>query len=223
MLGGANRSLRPMTEVKQKFANFPDAALKVAIGANINAGTSKTLTRMSIGTYEMSFTQQEKGTATCEAVRVALNTLARSKSMQASAEASRDFLAAITAQNAEQRYQAWVTTPFEPTQANHIVWAKYTELSGEQKVGVAFKLANSFSVDDVLGILKTAEKNAVKLEPGDAFTLKGNPPPRFQKKKPAEGGAPAGDASSGLHGATGARTLAPGCAPIAVAAWSKNS
>ncbi len=186
-----------MTEVKQKFANFPDAALKVVIGANINASTTKTLTRMSIGTYEMSFTQQEKGSATSEAARTALNQLARAKGMQASAEASRDFIAALTAQNAEHRYQIWVTTPFEPTQANHIVWAKYAELGGEQKVGVAFKLANSFSIDDMLGILKTAEKNAVKLAAGEPYTLKGNPPPRFQKKKPAEGGAPAagGEAS----------------------------
>ena len=39
------------------YANFPERELKVVIGANINAVSTKTLRRMSIGTYEMSFVQ----------------------------------------------------------------------------------------------------------------------------------------------------------------------
>ncbi len=96
----------------------------------------------------------------------------------------RDYLTASAARTPSRSTEVWVTTPFEPTQANHIVWAKYAEVGGEQKVGVAFKLANSFSVDDVLGILKTAEKNAVKLGAGEPCTLKErNPPPRFQEEE----------------------------------------
>lgn len=194
MLGGSRRTLPPMTEAKPRYANFPERDLKVLIGPNINAATTKTLTRMSIGTYEMSFTQQEKGTATAEAARQAIQGLARPLGMQVSSEASRDFLAVLSASNAEHRYQVWVTTPFEPTQANHIVWGKYSELTGDRKVGVAFKLANTFSSDDIANILRTAQKNAVKLDAGEPFTLKGNPPPRFQKKKTDD--APTADAPS---------------------------
>jgi len=172
-----------MSDAKPKLANFPERDLKVEIGQNINAATTKTLTRMSIGTYEMSFIQQEKGTATAESARQALNALARALGMKMASEPSRDFITSLSATNAEHKYNVWVTTPFEPTQANHIVWAKYAELEGEKKVGVAFKLANTFSADDVANIIRAAQKNAIKLAPGDAFTLKGNPPPRFQKKK----------------------------------------
>ena len=45
-----------MTDAKPKYANFPTNDPKVIIGANINAATTKTLTRMSIGTYEMCST-----------------------------------------------------------------------------------------------------------------------------------------------------------------------
>jgi hypothetical protein len=182
-----------MSDAKPKFANFPERDLKVEIGQNINALTTKTLTRMSIGTYEMSFTQQEKGTATAEAARSALNGLARAMGMKMESEPSRDFVTSLSAHNLEHKYNVWVTTPFEPTQANHIVWAKYAELQGEKKVGVAFKLANTFSADDVANIIRAAQKNAIVLAPGDVFTLKGNPPPRFKKK--TEGAAPS-DASA---------------------------
>jgi hypothetical protein len=146
----------------------------------------------------MSFTQQEKGTATNEAVRLALQGHARATGMQMVSEPSREFVACHRAQNDDVRYQIWATTPFEPTQANHIIWVRYTELTGEKKTGVAFKLANAFSADDIANIMKTAVKNAVKLEAGEPFTLKGNPPPRFQKKKPAEpaGEAPAAEPSA---------------------------
>jgi hypothetical protein len=178
---------RPMSDVKPKFANFPERELKVAIGPNINAGTTKTLTRMSIGTYEMSFTQQEKGTATAEAARQAMGTLARAMGLTAASTPVRDYVSCHTAQNAEHKFMVWVTTPFEPTQANHIVWTKYVEVGGEGKVGVAFKLANAFTVDDIIAVLKKAQDNAVKLGADEPFMLKGNPPPRFQKKaKPAE-------------------------------------
>jgi hypothetical protein len=182
-----------MSDAKPKYANFPERDLKVVIGANINANTTKTLTRMSIGTYEMSFTQQEKGAATAEAARQAVSALARAMGLSASSQPSRDFICSHVAEGAEHRFQVWVTTPFEPTQANHIVWTKYVEVGGEGKVGVAFKLATAFTVDDITGVLKKAQENAVKLGAGEPFTLKGNPPPRFQKKaKPAE--APAADA-----------------------------
>ena len=182
-----------MSDDRPKYANFPERELKVVIGPNINAGTTKTLTRMSIGTYEMSFTQQEKGTATAEAARLAMGTLARAMGLTAASTPVKDYVSCHTAQSAEHKFMVWVTTPFEPTQANHIVWTKYVEVGGEGKVGVAFKLANAFSVDDIIAVLKKAQDNAIKLD-GEPFTLKGNPPPRFQKKaKPTEG-APAADA-----------------------------
>jgi hypothetical protein len=140
----------------------------------------------------MSFTQQEKGTATAECARQAMSTLARAMGMTAASTPSRDFVSCHTAESAEHKFVVWVTTPFEPTQANHIVWAKYQEIGGEGKIGIAFKLANSFSVDDIVGVLKKAQENAVKLPAGEPFTLKGNPPPRFQKKaKPTEAPADA--------------------------------
>jgi hypothetical protein len=66
------------------------------------------------------------------------------------------------------------------------VWAKYAELSGEKKVGVAFRLNTAFTVDDVGNVLRAAQKNAMVVPEGEAFVLKGNPPPRFQKKGAAE-------------------------------------
>ncbi|MBA2479796.1 MAG: hypothetical protein H0V44_03965 [Planctomycetes bacterium] len=174
-----------MTDVKPKYANFPERELKVVIGPNINASTTKTLTRMSIGTYEMSFTQQEKGTATTEATRLALSTLGRATGLTVTKEAHRDFVACFVAQNAEHKYQIWISTPFELTQAGHIVWVKYTELGSEGKIGVAFKLSTGFNADDVTNVVKAAQKAAVKLEAGEPFTIKGNPPPRFVKKTKA--------------------------------------
>ena len=172
-----------MTDSKPKYANFPERDLKVVIGANINATTLKTLTRLSIGTYEMSFLQQEKAKATNDAVKSALNSLARQANLTVTHEQSRDFVGTYVAQNAEIRYQLWVTTPFELTQAAHIIWVRYTELAGEEpKTGVAFKLATAFSADEVTNLLKTGVKNAVALPAGEPYVLKGNPPPRFQKK-----------------------------------------
>jgi hypothetical protein len=189
-----------MTDVKPKYANFPERELKVVIGPNINASTTKTLTRMSIGTYEMSFTQQEKGAATTECARLALNGLARATGLTVTTEAHRDFVACFVAQNAEHKFQVWITTPFELTQAAHIVWCKYTEAGGEAKVGVAFKLSTGFNADDVANVVKAAQKAAVKLDAGEPFTLKGNPPPRFAKKtkgaaEATADGAPAAPAS----------------------------
>ena len=42
-----------MPEKPVTYANFPERELKVVIGPNINATITKTLRRMSIGTYEM--------------------------------------------------------------------------------------------------------------------------------------------------------------------------
>lgn len=172
-----------MTDAKPKYANFPTNDLKVIIGANINAATTKTLTRMSIGTYEMSFTQIEKGKLTASAVRSAFNVMSKAQGLTLSSEASRDFVGVFTAINAEFHFQAWITTPFELTQAGHVIWILYKELAGENKVGISFKLATAFSIDDVVALVKTAQKNSVVLGEGDAYTLKGNPAPRFQKKE----------------------------------------
>lgn len=183
-----------MPEKPVTYANFPERELKVVIGPNINATITKTLRRMSIGTYEMSFVQQERGKNTADAARTALNHLAKALGLTATQEVHRDFVYGASAANAEHRFHVWVTTPFELTQSAHIIWTKYVELGGEQKVGVAFKLSTSFVCDDVEAVLKTAQKNAVVLAEGEPFTLKGNPPPRFAKKAVA---APAAEAATG--------------------------
>jgi hypothetical protein len=175
-----------MTDSKPKYANFPERDLKVVLGANIGTAILKTLTRMSIGTYEMSFLQQEKAKATNDAVKTALKLHAKAAGLTITHEPSREFVGVSVAQNAETKIQLWITTPFELTQANHIIWARFTELQGEQKIGVAFKLATAFSTDDVTNLIKAAQKNAVVVPAGEPYVLKGNPPPRFQKKAVAE-------------------------------------
>ncbi|HEX3135810.1 MAG TPA: hypothetical protein VHX44_19765 [Planctomycetota bacterium] len=174
------------------YANFPERELKVVIGANINAASTKTLRRMSIGTYEMSFVQQERGKNTADAARTAMNHLAKALGLTVTPETHRDFVYTVSAANAEHKFQLWVTTPFELTQSAHIIWTKYVELGGEAKVGVAFKLSTGFTFEDVEVVLKAAQKNAVVLPEGEPFTLKGNPPPRFAKKAVA---APAAEAA----------------------------
>jgi hypothetical protein len=181
-----------MPETKVTYANFPERELKVVIGPNINAATTKTLRRISIGTYEMSTLQAERGKVTADAARVALNHLAKAMGLTVTQESHRDYVATASAANAEHKFTVWVTTPFELTQSAHIIWAKYTELGGEKKIGVAFKLNTGFTSDDIEGVLKAAQKNAVVLPAGEPFTLKGNPPPRFVKKTAA---APAGEAA----------------------------
>jgi hypothetical protein len=183
-----------MPEIKAKYANFPERELKVVIGPNINATTTKTLSRLSIGTYEMSFVQQERGKVTADAARTAMNHLAKALGLKVTPESHRDFVCTISAANDEHKFQVWVTTPFELTQSGHIIWAKYQELTGDQKIGVAFKLATGFTFDDIETILKQSQKNAVKLAEGEPYTIKGNPPPRFAKKAAvpaAEEAAPA--------------------------------
>jgi len=175
------------------YANFPERELKVVIGANINAASTKTLRRMSIGTYEMSFVQQERGKNTADAARTAMNHLAKAMGLTVTPETHRDFVYTVSAANAEHKFQLWVTTPFELTQSAHIIWTKYVEIGGETKVGVAFKLSTGFVCEDVEAVLKAAQKNAVVLAEGEPFTLKGNPPPRFAKKTAA---APAAEAAA---------------------------
>ena len=94
-----------MPDQKVKYANFPERELKVVIGANINAASTKTLSRLSIGTYEMSFIQQERGKITGDAARTALNHVARPLGLTVSSEQSRDFVTALTAANAEHKFQ----------------------------------------------------------------------------------------------------------------------
>ena len=186
-----------MPEIKTKYANFPEYATKVVIGPNINAVTTKALGRLSIGTYEMSFVQQERGAATSEAARIALTHIARPLGLAVTSESHRDYVSCLSAGGPEVRHQLWVTTPFELTQSAHIVWCKYTELTPEGKVAIAFKLSTSFTSDEIENLIRNTQKNAIQLPAGEPFVLKGNPPPRFAKKvQPgAEAAAPA-DASA---------------------------
>jgi hypothetical protein len=181
-----------MPETKVTYANFPERELKVVIGPNINAASTKTLRRISIGTYEMSFIQQERGKATADAARTALNHIAKAMGLTVTQESHRDFVCTASAANADMKFQVWVTTPFELTQSGHIVWTKFQELTGEGKIGVAFKLNTSFTFEEIENVIKAAQKNAVVLPAGEPFTLKGNPPPRFAKKA----AAPAADAAA---------------------------
>jgi len=173
-----------MTDANAKivFANFPERTFKVMVGANISATVTKTIRRMTIGTYEMSTGQQENSTKSREAARQGLITLAKANGLSVARVESKEFIGVFAATGGEADYTVWVTTPIEPTQAAHIIWAKYVEIAGEGKVGIAYKVANAFTSDDVLAVLRTALKNAVVLGAGEPFTLKGNPPPRFQKK-----------------------------------------
>jgi hypothetical protein len=183
-------------ESRPRYANFPEREPKVVIGPNINANTAKQLSRLSIGTYEMSVAQQERGQITADLARAALHAIAKAGNLALEPGKSREFVGSYSAKNDEVCWAVWVTTPFEPGQSAHIVWAKYAELTGEKKVGVAFRLNTAFTVDDVGNVLRAAQKNAVVVPEGEAYVLKGNPPPRFQKKgtaaAPAE--APAAEA-----------------------------
>lgn len=167
---------------RPRYANFPEREPKVLIGPNINANTTKQLTRLSIGTYEMSVAQQERGQITADAAKSALQAVSKAAGMAFQVEKSREFVGAFSAANDDLRWQIWITTPFEPGQSAHLVWAKYTELSGEKKVGIAFRLNTAHSVDDIGNVLRSAQKNAIVVPEGEAYVLKGNPPPRFQKK-----------------------------------------
>lgn len=183
--------LPDMSDAKPRFANFPERELKVQIGPNINPTNTKALSRFTIGAFEMSFIQQENGAVTVESARQAMNGLAKEVGMVVTKEAHRDYVGIFAAANNDVQYKLWITTPFELTQSAHLVWVKYVELTGEQKVGVAVKNATSFSADEVRSVLNAAKAKAVKLADGEAFVLKGNPPPRFQKKAKAEAAAEA--------------------------------
>ncbi|MCS6970471.1 MAG: hypothetical protein RMM29_06580 [Planctomycetota bacterium] len=173
-------------ESRPRYANFPERGLKVLIGPNINAQASKSLTRLSIGTYEMSVQQQERGMQSVAAVRSALQTLAKADGLQIEERPQREFVGCVTASNASVRWTVWVTTPFEPGQAAHLIWVKYAELSGEKKIGIAFRLNTTHSVNDIANALRAAQRNAVVLADGEPYVLQGNPPPRFQKKASGE-------------------------------------
>jgi len=173
-------------ESRPRYANFPEREPKVLIGPNINATSAKQLSRLSIGTYEMSVAQQERGQITTEAARQAMNAIAKAGGMPLEAVKTRDYVGAFATKNNEFSWSVWITTPFEPGQSAHIIWAKYVELSGERKVGIAFRLNTAFTCDDIGNVLRTAQKNAIVVPEGEAYVLKGNPPPRFQKKGAVE-------------------------------------
>jgi len=173
-------------ESRPRYANFPESDPKVVIGPNINATTAKQLSRLSIGTYEMSVSQQERGQITADLARSALLAIAKAGGMTLEPGKNREFVGSYLAKNEELSWGVWVTTPFEPGQSAHIVWAKYAELTGEKKVGIAFRLNTAHTIDDIGNVLRAAQKNAVVVPEGEAYVLKGNPPPRFQKKKAAE-------------------------------------
>jgi hypothetical protein len=194
-----------MTDVKPKYANFPERDFKVVIGANINATTTKTLTRLTIGGWEMSFIQQENGALTVNAAKSALNALARAQGMTVATEESKEFVGVFDAKGAELRIQLWITTPFELKQSAHVIWCKVSEPAGENRVGIAFKLATAYTVDDVNNLIKAAQKNLVKVPEGETYTLKGNPPPRFVKKAKPEAAAADGAPAE----AAAAETAAP--------------
>lgn len=181
-------------ESRPRYANFPEREPKVQIGPNINATSTKQLSRLSIGTYEMSVSQQERGQITTEAARQAMSAIAKAGGLQLAPEKSREFVGAFSATGSEVKWQVWITTPFEPGQSAHIVWAKYSELTGEKKIGIAFRLNTAFTSDDIGNVLRAAQKNAVIVPDGEPYILKGNPPPRFQKKK-AEGEAAAAESA----------------------------
>lgn len=171
----------------QKYANFPERELKVVLGPNINAQITKLIGKMSIGSYEMTVAQQEKIQRSVSNARLALNIVAREMQLSATANEDRDYACAFKAENAEHRFQIWVTTPYEGGQTSHLVWTKYTDLTAPRKIGVACKVNTAFTMEDMLAQLKLAQKNAVELKVDEPYTLKGNPPPRFAKKAPAAG------------------------------------
>lgn len=180
-----------MIQNKIKYANFPERELKVVVGPNINATLTKTLCRMSIGSYEMSFMQQERAKATADAVKSVVNAMGR-QGYTVTFEEHRDFVSAVTVANAEHTFKVWVTTPFELTQSGHLIWCKYLDTAGEpdaQKIGVSYKLSTSFTADEASAVINAARKNALILPAGEPYVLKGNPPPRFQKKAPADAAA----------------------------------
>lgn len=172
-------------ESRPRYANFPERDPKVVIGPNINATSAKQISRLSIGTYEMSVPQQERGQITTEAARLAMNAIAKADGLTLEAVKSREFVGAFCAKNTDVSWSVWITTPFEPGQSAHIVWAKYAEQIGERKVGVAFRLNTAFTADEIGNVLRAAQKNAIVLPEGEAYVLKGNPPPRFKKKSDA--------------------------------------
>jgi hypothetical protein len=185
-----------MTDAKPKHANFPERDFKVLIGANINATTTKTLTRLSIGGWEMSFIQQENGAITANAAKSALNAIGRPLGVALATEESKEFVGVFDLKCPDQRIQLWITTPFELKQSAHVIWCKITETAGEGKVGVAFKLATAYTVDDINNLIKAAQRNMVKLPEGETYVLKGNPPPRFVKKAKADAPAEAAPAEA---------------------------
>jgi len=169
-------------ESRPRYANFPERDPKVVIGPNISASAAKQLSRLSIGTYEMSVLQQERGQLTTEAAKQAIHAIAKVDHLTLEPGKSREFVGSFSAKNDDVCWAVWVTTPFEPGQSAHIVWAKFAELTGEKKIGVAFRLNTAFTIDEIGNVLRAAQKNAVVLPEGEAYVLKGNPPPRFQKK-----------------------------------------
>lgn len=187
-------------ETRPRYANFPERGLKVVIGPNINAATGKTLTKLSIGTYEMSVQQQERGMQSVAAVRAALQALAKAEGLIIEERSEREFVGCLCASNDQVRWTVWVTTPFEPGQAQHLIWVKYAEIAGERRIGVAFRLNTQHKVGDIANTLRAAQRNAVALANGEPFVLKGNPPPGMTKKKESGEAPPVADAAKDAAG-----------------------
>ena len=186
-----------MSDAKPKILNFPDRQPKVVLGEHINATTARALTRMTIGTYEMSVAQVEQAKYSAAAAKAAITALAKERGLAAEPEKSRDHVCIWHAKSPETQITVWVTTPLEPTQSAHLVWARIATAGAEPTIGIAYKLANEFSPEQVLTVIKNAEKNARALPAGEAYVLKGNPPPRFLKKGTAPtADAPAADAAA---------------------------
>ncbi len=181
-----------MPDARPRFLNFPDRDPKVILGAHINATNARALTRMTIGTFEMSVGQVEAARESAAIAKSALAGLAKERKLTVEAEKSRDHVSVQHAKGEGLSISLWVTTPLEPTQSAHLVWARVTNLA-DGTVGIAAKLANDFSANDMLGVIRKAESNQQKLGAGEPYVLNGNPPPRFAKKTaaPADAAAPA--------------------------------
>jgi hypothetical protein len=179
---------------KPKTLNFPERDPRVVVGEYITANNQRILARMTIGTYEMSVAQQENAGDSAAAAKAAITALAKERGQPVEVEKSREFIAVVSTQGEGRRTTVWITTPLEPTQSGHLCWARIREDGAERRIGIAWKLANEFSMDDVLGVVDKAEKALRVVPEGEAYVLSGNPPPRFAKKKPAD--APVAEAAA---------------------------
>jgi hypothetical protein len=182
-----------MPDAKPRYANFPDRSLKVLIGEHINPTNTKLLTKLTIGRYEMSFVQQENATATAKAIREIVSVMAKAEGMTvAYDDKHREYTFIAQATGSERSVLIWVQSPYELTQSAHLLWCK---VSQADKVGVSFKINTKYVADDIANLVKAATARLTAVPADDAFVLKGNPAPRFQKK--AKAADPAAEPAAG--------------------------